>query len=141
MGEQQLEALYVRDPRYSGESKWYFWRLGNFAVVGIVSVSATPLKVWSYVGITFAMLSFLYGSYLFLRTVLFGIDVPGYASLMVAVLFLGGVQMVSLGILGEYLGRVYEDVKDRPLYLVRDTYGVEQRPVDSRKDPNGEISR
>ena len=141
VGYRQAEVLYDRDPRYSGETKWNYWRLWNFAVDGIVSFSATPLKVWSYVGITFAMLSFLYGSYLFLRTVFFGIDVPGYASLMVAVLFLGGVQMVSLGILGEYLGRVYEEVKGRPLYLVRDTYGVEQRPVDSRKDPNGEISR
>ncbi|MEM6599249.1 MAG: glycosyltransferase family 2 protein [Cyanobacteria bacterium P01_D01_bin.36] len=133
VGYQQIEVLYDRDPRYSGETKWNYWRLWNFAVDGIVSFSATPLKVWSYVGITFAMLSFLYGSYLFLRTVLFGIDVPGYASLMVAVLFLGGVQMVSLGILGEYLGRVYEEVKGRPLYLVRDAYGVEPRPVETRK--------
>ncbi|MEO1622211.1 MAG: glycosyltransferase family 2 protein [Cyanobacteria bacterium J06632_3] len=128
VGYRQIEVLYDRDPRYSGETKWNYWRLWNFAVDGIVSFSATPLKVWSYVGITFAILSFLYGSYLFWRTIFFGIDVPGYASLMVAVLFLGGVQMVSLGILGEYLGRVYEEVKGRPLYLVRDTYGIEQSP-------------
>ena len=134
VGYRQVEVLYDRDPRYSGETKWNYWRLWNFAVDGIVSFSATPLKVWSYIGITFAILSFLYGSYLFLRTVFFGIDLPGYASLMVAVLFLGGVQMVSLGILGEYLGRVYEEVKGRPLYLVRDTYGIEPRPMEERKD-------
>ncbi|MEL7332327.1 MAG: glycosyltransferase family 2 protein, partial [Cyanobacteria bacterium J06560_2] len=121
VGYRQTEVLYDRDPRYSGETKWNYWRLWNFAVDGIASFSIAPLRVWSYVGIAFAVLSFLYGSYLFLRTIVFGIDVPGYASLMVAVLFLGGVQMVSLGILGEYLGRVYEEVKGRPLYLVRDT--------------------
>ncbi|MEL6937682.1 MAG: glycosyltransferase family 2 protein [Cyanobacteria bacterium J06598_1] len=125
VGYRQTEVLYDRDPRYSGETKWNYWRLWNFAVDGIASFSIAPLRVWSYVGIAFAVLSFLYGSYLFLRTIVFGIDVPGYASLMVAVLFLGGVQMVSLGILGEYLGRVYEEVKGRPLYLVRDTYGAE----------------
>lgn len=129
VGYRQTEILYDRDPRHSGETKWNYWRLWNFAVDGIVSFSIAPLKIWSYVGITFAVLAFLYGSYLFFRTVFFGIDVPGYASLMVAVLFLGGVQMVSLGILGEYLGRVYEEVKGRPLYLVRDTYGTQLQPV------------
>lgn len=127
VGYRQTEVLYDRDARYSGETKWNYWRLWNFALDGIVSFSVAPLRVWSYVGISFAILSFLYGSYLFLRTVIFGIDVPGYASLMVAVLFLGGVQMVSLGILGEYLGRVYEEVKGRPLYLVRDTVGVNEK--------------
>ncbi len=125
VGYRQSEVLYDRDPRHSGQTKWNYWRLWNFAVDGIVSFSVAPLRVWSYVGIVFAIASFLYGSFLLLRTILLGIDVPGYASLMVAVLFLGGVQMVSLGILGEYLGRVYEEVKGRPLYLVRDTYGVE----------------
>jgi len=130
VGYRQTEVLYDRDPRHSGQTKWNYWRLWNFAVDGIVSFSIAPLRIWSYVGIVLAIISFLYGSFLFFRTILLGIDVPGYASLMVAVLFLGGVQMVSLGILGEYLGRVYEEVKGRPLYLVRDTYGVEQPSVD-----------
>ncbi|MEN8446041.1 MAG: hypothetical protein ABG776_13620, partial [Cyanobacteria bacterium J06555_13] len=111
-------------PRYSGETKWNYWRLWNFAIDGIVSFSVAPLRVWSYVGIGFASISFLYGSYLLVRTLVSGNDVPGYASLMVGMLFLGGVQMMSLGVLGEYLGRVYEEVKGRPLYLVRDTFGV-----------------
>jgi glycosyltransferase involved in cell wall biosynthesis len=124
VGYRQAEVMYDREPRYSGETKWNYWRLWNFAIDGIASFSLAPLRIWSYVGIVFAVLSFLYGSFLLLRTLLLGIDVPGYASLMVAILFLGGVQMVSLGVLGEYLGRVYEEVKGRPLYLVRDTYGV-----------------
>ncbi len=129
VGYRQVEVMYDREPRYSGETKWNYWRLWNFAIDGIASFSLAPLRMWSYVGIGFAVLSFLYGSFLFLRTLISGTDVPGYASLMVAVLFLGGVQMVSLGILGEYLGRVYEEVKGRPLYLVRDAYGVKKAPI------------
>ncbi|MGC1310579.1 MAG: glycosyltransferase family 2 protein [Phormidesmis sp.] len=124
VGYRQAEVVYDRQPRHSGETKWNYWRLWNFAIDGIASFSIAPLRIWSYVGVAFAVISFLYGSFLLLRTLVSGIDVPGYASLMVAVLFLGGVQMVSLGILGEYLGRVYEEVKGRPLYLVRDTLGV-----------------
>ncbi|MEM6450254.1 MAG: glycosyltransferase family 2 protein [Cyanobacteria bacterium P01_D01_bin.105] len=126
VGYRQTAVLYDREPRYSGETKWNYWRLWNFAIDGIVSFSIAPLRIWSYVGITFATLSFLYGSFLLIRTLLSGIDVPGYASLMVALLFIGGVQMMSLGVLGEYLGRVYEEVKGRPLYLVRDVYGVNE---------------
>ncbi len=129
VGYRQAEVMYDREPRHSGQTKWNYWRLWNFAIDGIASFSLAPLRMWSYVGIGFAVLSFLYGSFLLLRTLVLGIDVPGYASLMVAVLFLGGVQMVSLGILGEYLGRVYEEVKGRPLYLVRDTYGAEKVPL------------
>ncbi len=124
VGYRQAEVVYDRAPRYSGETKWNYWRLWNFAIDGIVSFSVAPLRIWSYVGIVFASISLLYGSFLLVRTLLSGNDVPGYASLMVAVLFLGGVQMMSLGVLGEYLGRVYEEVKGRPLYLVRDAYGI-----------------
>lgn len=132
VGYRQAEVLYDREPRYSGQTKWNYWRLWNFAIDGIASFSLAPLRVWSYIGIVFALLSFLYGTFLFLRTLWYGIDVPGYASLMVAVLFLGGVQMVSLGILGEYLGRVYEEVKGRPLYLVRDTFGIGELAIEAQ---------
>ncbi len=131
VGYRQAEVLYDREPRYSGDTKWNYWRLWNFAIDGIVSFSVAPLRIWSYVGITFALISFLYGSFLLIRTLISGNDVPGYASLMVAILFLGGVQMMSLGVLGEYLGRVYEEVKGRPLYLVRDAYGVGHPPKNS----------
>ena len=136
VGYRQTEVCYDRDARHSGQTKWNYWRLWNFAIDGITSFSLAPLRVWSYLGISFALLSIFYGVFLFLRTLISGNDVPGYASLMVAILFLGGVQMIVLGILGEYLGRVYEEVKGRPLYLVRDTAGIAQTTAVNRADVN-----
>ncbi|MCU0537253.1 MAG: glycosyltransferase family 2 protein [Hydrococcus sp. Prado102] len=127
VGYRQTAIEYDRDPRYQGTTKWNYWKLWNFALEGITSFSFVPLKIWSYVGIVISLVSFFYASFLVIRTLLFGIDVPGYASIMVAVLFLGGVQMVSLGFIGEYLGRVYDEVKQRPLYLVRDCYGFDSQ--------------
>jgi glycosyltransferase involved in cell wall biosynthesis len=125
VGFKQTSILYDRPSRYKGETTWNYWRLWNFALDGITSFSFIPLKVWSYIGLLVAIPAFFYASFLVIRTVLFGVDLPGYASIMVAVLFLGGVQLVSLGVLGEYLGRVYEEVKGRPLYLVRESYGFD----------------
>lgn len=125
VGFRQTSILFDRDQRFRGHSSWNYWRLWNFAVDGITSFSLLPLKVWSYIGIGLSLLAFLYATFLVIRTLIVGADMPGYASLMVAVLFLGGVQLITLGILGEYLGRVYEEVKSRPLYLVRDQYGFE----------------
>ncbi|MFB8791349.1 MAG: glycosyltransferase family 2 protein [Potamolinea sp.] len=125
VGFKQTSIYFDRPSRYQGESTWNYWRLWNFALDGITSFSFIPLKVWSYLGVLVAIPSFFYASFLVLRTLIFGIDLPGYASIMVAILFLGGVQLVSLGVIGEYLGRVYEEVKRRPLYLVRDAYGFD----------------
>lgn len=122
VGHKQTFITYDRDPRHSGNTKWNYWKLWNFAIDGIVSFSSTPLRVWSYLGLGISAISFVYASFLVIRTLILGIDLPGYASLMVAILFLGGIQLVSLGIIGEYLGRVYEEVKQRPLYLVRKFY-------------------
>lgn len=127
VGYRQTFIIYDRDARHSGDTKWNYWKLWNFAIDGIVSFSSTPLRVWAYLGVIISIISFIYASFLVLRTLVLGIDVPGYASLMVAILFLGGVQLVSLGIIGEYLGRVYEEVKQRPLYLVREFYGGETK--------------
>lgn len=127
VGYKQTSILFDREPRYQGQTKWNYWKLWNFAIDGITSFSFLPLKVWTYVGLIIALVSLVYASFLILRTIIFGIDVPGYASLMVAVLFLGGIQLLTLGIIGEYIGRVYEEVKGRPLYLVRDCYGFENR--------------
>ncbi len=126
VGYRQTSVLFDREPRIQGTSKWNYWKLWNFALDGIISFSLVPLKVWSYLGLVISILSMLYAVYLVLRTIFMGIDVPGYASLMVAILFLGGVQLISLGVIGEYLGRVYEEVKARPLYLVRDVYGLDK---------------
>lgn len=139
VGFKQTSIYYDRPSRYKGETTWNYWRLWNFALDGITSFSFIPLKVWSYIGLLVAIPAFFYASFLVLRTVLFGIDLPGYASLMVAVLFLGGVQLVSLGVLGEYLGRVYEEVKGRPLYLVREAYGFNTiYPIRGKARPSAE---
>jgi len=127
VGYKQTSILFDREPRYQGQTKWNYWKLWDFAIDGITSFSFLPLKVWTYVGLIIALVSLVYASFLILRTIILGIDVPGYASLMVAILFLGGIQLLTLGIIGEYIGRVYEEVKGRPLYLVRDCYGFENR--------------
>jgi polyisoprenyl-phosphate glycosyltransferase len=126
VGFTQATVYYERHPRFAGKTKWNYWRLWNFALDGITSFSSMPLKIWSYIGLLLALLSLSYASFLIARTAIYGRDVPGYASIMVAVLFLGGIQLITLGVIGEYLGRVYEEVKRRPLYIIRDSYGIEK---------------
>lgn len=125
VGFKQTSIFFERPERYRGTTKWNYWRLWNFALDGITSFSFLPLKIWSYIGLLASAISLIYALYLVIRTLIFGIDVPGYASLMVAVLFIGGVQLISLGVIGEYLGRLYQEVKGRPLYLVRECYGFD----------------
>lgn len=141
VGYKQTTVMFDRQPRLKGATKWNYWRLWNFALDGIASFSFLPLKVWGYVGLTISSFSLLYAVYLVLRTLIYGIDVAGYPSLMVAVLFLGGIQLLTLGIIGEYLGRVYEEVKGRPLYLVRESYGFDrarstERAIEPSKEEN-----
>jgi polyisoprenyl-phosphate glycosyltransferase len=127
VGFKSTYILFERQPRYQGNTKWNYWKLWNFALDGITSFSLLPLKIWTYIGLIISLLSLFYASFLVIRTIFLGIDVPGYASLMVAILFLGGIQLITLGIIGEYLGRVYEEIKGRPLYLVRDLYGLDKQ--------------
>ena len=112
--------------RHSGTSKWSYWRLWNLALEGITSFSNIPLEIWGYVGSAISVLAFLYGGLLAGRAIFFGADVPGYTSLMVSILFLGGVQLIGIGVLGQYLGRVYDEVKQRPVYVVRKIYEGEE---------------
>lgn len=127
VGFKQTAIIFERQPRFQGKTSWNYWKLWNFALDGILSFTLIPLKVWSYIGLVISLISLLYASFLVIRTIILGIDIPGYASIMVAVLFLGGIQLISLGIIGEYLGRIYEEVKQRPLYLVRDCYGFDNK--------------
>jgi polyisoprenyl-phosphate glycosyltransferase len=113
---------YVREPRACGKTKFSFWKLWNFAIDGFVSFSSFPLRVWSYIGAAISLVSLVYAAYLVVRTLFFGRDVPGYPSLMVAILFMGGVQLISLGVIGEYLSRIYGETKRRPLYITRTVY-------------------
>jgi glycosyltransferase involved in cell wall biosynthesis len=126
VGFKQIAITFDRHPRHAGETKWNYWRLWNFALDAITSFSSLPLKIWSYLGLAISLFAFLFALFLAGLKIIRGIDLPGYASLMVAVLFFGGVQLISLGIIGEYLGRMYNEVKGRPLYLVRDSWGFEE---------------
>jgi polyisoprenyl-phosphate glycosyltransferase len=109
---------YDRAPRHAGRSKWNYWRLWNFAIEGITSFTVMPLKIATYLGLAVAVFAAIFGVQLVLRTLIFGNPVAGYPSLMAVILFLGGVQLVTLGVIGEYLGRIFNETKRRPLYLV-----------------------
>lgn len=110
---------YARQVRSAGSSKFSGWKLWNFALEGITSFSTSPLKFWSYLGGVGALVSLAYALFIVIRTVVFGVDLPGYASLLVATIFFGSVQLISVGMLGEYIGRIYMESKRRPLYIVR----------------------
>jgi glycosyltransferase involved in cell wall biosynthesis len=127
VGFKQTALMFDREPRHTGASKWSYWRLWNFALDAITSFSSLPLRVWSYVGFVIALFSFLYAVFLAGLKIIRGVDVPGYISLMVVVLFFGGVQLITLGIIGEYMARMYNEVKGRPLYLVRDAWGFDDK--------------
>ena len=113
---------YVREKREAGQSSFNGWKLWNFALDGITSFSTLPLRIWLYIGALVSFLSFLYGSFIILKTLIFGVDLPGYASLAVIMLFLGGIQLIGIGILGEYIGRIYSESKRRPSYIIECEY-------------------
>lgn len=110
---------FERETRAAGDTKWNYWKLWNLALEGITSFSSLPLRLWFYVGVIVALISFVYAAFIIVLALVHGIDVPGYASLLVVVLFLGGLQLLSLGLLGEYIGRIYTETKGRPLYILR----------------------
>ncbi len=112
-------VLYDRAPRHAGHTKWNYWKLWNFAIEGITSFTVMPLKVATYIGMLIAFFSLIYGVVIVVRTLVFGTTVPGYPSLLVVILFLGGAQLTTLGVIGEYLGRVFNETKQRPIYLVQ----------------------
>lgn len=126
-GFRQAAVEYDRVERSIGTTKFNYWKLWTLALDGITSASTAPLRVWSYVGAMIAFFAMCYAVFITTRTLLFGVVMPGYASIMVSVLFLGGVQLISLGILGEYVGRILTETKQRPLYVVRDTIGIKSK--------------
>lgn len=119
VGFNTVTIPYKRHPRVAGKSKFSGWRLWNFALEGITSFSTVPLKIWTYVGLVGAAFTFGYAGFILIRTLILGVDVPGYASLLVSVLFFGSIQLIGIGILGEYIGRIYMESKQRPVYLIR----------------------
>jgi polyisoprenyl-phosphate glycosyltransferase len=125
-GFRQAAVEYDRARREVGRSKFNYWKLWTLALDGITSTSTLPLRVWSYIGVVIAVLALVYAGFLIVRTTLFGVDVAGYPSMMVATLFLGGVQLISLGVLGEYIGRILIEAKQRPIYVVSRRIGIEE---------------
>lgn len=123
VGFKTTEVRYERPPRQAGETKFNAWRLWNFALEGITSFSHLPLRAASYFGLLVSFFAFLYAIKIVIDTLVYGNPVKGYPSLMVAILFFAGVQLVAIGIIGEYLGRLYEESKQRPVYLIRKRYG------------------
>jgi glycosyltransferase involved in cell wall biosynthesis len=120
VGFPQVSITYERQPRIAGRTKFNYWRLWNFALEGITGFSTAPLRVATYLGLGTALVSFAYGVWVVVRTLLWGDPVQGWPTMMVVVLFLGGVQLMALGVIGEYLGRLYLESKQRPLYLVQE---------------------
>jgi glycosyltransferase involved in cell wall biosynthesis len=118
VGFPSKAITYDRAARHAGVTKWNYWKLWNFAIEGITSFTVMPLKIASYLGLAVSLLAALFILQLVIRTILFGNEVAGYPSLMAVVLFLGGTQLLTLGVIGEYLGRVFNETKRRPLYLV-----------------------
>ncbi len=110
---------YTRKKRVAGDSKFNTWKLWNFALEGITSFSTLPLRIWTYIGSLLAFFSGCLGVYFLFRTLFFGSDVPGYPSIITTILFLGGVQLIGIGVLGEYIGRIYMETKQRPRYILK----------------------
>ena len=122
-GYKSTTIEYQRTVRDSGKTRFSGWNLWNLALEGITSFSTAPLRIWSYIGATIALLTLIYGSIIITKTLIHGTDVPGYASILVAILFLGGLQLVGIGVLGEYIGRIYMESKQRPTYVISKIYG------------------
>jgi polyisoprenyl-phosphate glycosyltransferase len=123
VGFATQKVEYDRPSRAKGETKWNYIKLFRFAIDGILSFSSWPLRIWTIIGLSVASVSFMYGLWLVIRTVFFGVDVKGYPSLIVSVLFMGSLNLSGIGMLGEYLARVYNETKRRPLYITKDKFG------------------
>jgi len=126
IGFRQTAIRYQRDPRHAGDTKWNYWRLSQLAIEGITSFSNAPLRLATWIGLASAVVAFVYAIWVFAKALLFGDPVRGYPTLMVVILFLGGVQLLALGVIGEYLGRNYAESKQRPLYFIEERLGGER---------------
>jgi glycosyltransferase involved in cell wall biosynthesis len=126
VGFRQIGVPYTQEERLYGQSKWGTMKLLSFAFDGLIAFSDYPLRIWALVGSVISGFAFLYIVVRLVKTLVYGIDVPGYESIIVTILFLGGVQLITLGIIGHYLGRVFNEVKGRPLFIVRSRIGGDE---------------
>ena len=132
MGFRSIGVPFTVPPREVGSSRWRPRQLLHFAIDGIASFTTIPLRVWSYLGLFISLFAFGYAVAMLYEALVYGVSVPGFPTLIISVLFFSGVQLISLGVIGEYLGRVYEEVKGRPLFLVAEEVGLEARPAEPR---------
>ncbi len=123
-GFKTTHIYFERPQRTKGKTSWNYWKLWQFALDGIFSFSTLPLKIWTYIGSLISLLALAYSAFLIVRTLVMGADVPGYASLMVTILFIGGIQLISLGVIGEYVARIYKETKNRPVYVIEELIGL-----------------
>ena len=122
VGYKTTTVEYKREKREAGTSNFNGWKLWNFAIDGITSFSTLPLRVWTYLGFIISFLSFIYGTVIVIKTLILGVDLPGYASILASILFLGGIQLIGIGVLGEYIGRIYIESKKRPTYIIESEF-------------------
>jgi glycosyltransferase involved in cell wall biosynthesis len=127
IGFKKKEITYDRDPRIAGETKWNYLKLVNLAIDGITSFTTAPLRIASVLGTFVSFAAFIYIIYLVIRTTMHGSDIAGYPSMMAVILFLGGVQLLSLGVIGEYIGRIFNETKQRPLYFVEEYHAHDHK--------------
>ncbi|PCI56888.1 MAG: glycosyl transferase family 2 [Alphaproteobacteria bacterium] len=126
IGFKQVAFEYNREARVAGNTKWGYWKLWNLAMEGIAGFSTTPLRVASFCGLIISIASFMFGGFIIFRTMFFGVNIEGWASLSVMILFLSGIQLLSIGILGEYIGRIFGEAKKRPLYFIDTTHKMDK---------------
>jgi len=134
VGGRTEVVMYARAERIAGKSKFNGWKLWNLALEGITSFSTFPLRIWTYIGLVVAMFSFTYGFWMILDKVIWGNSVRGYASLITSILFLGGIQLIGIGVLGEYIGRIYIEAKKRPRYILKKQIITRRQETKEDKD-------
>jgi polyisoprenyl-phosphate glycosyltransferase len=133
IGFESVDLPFERPERVTGTTKWRYRALWRFALDGLLASTTKPLRIWSYFGLAIGASAILYGAFVVARTLIFGVDVPGYASLLTVMLFLGGLNLLSLGIMGEYIGRISNEVRERPLFVVRESVGLDEEPGRSER--------
>lgn len=138
VGYRNVDVEYERPARLHGETKWSYRRLIRFALDGLIASTTAPLRIWSVAGLLIGLCAFIYAGFLVVRTMIWGADTPGYASTMVVILLLGGLNLLSLGIMGEYVGRISQEVRGRPLYVVRDVHGI---PSSEKRRPRARVRK
>jgi len=139
VGFPQKAVVYKRHARFAGTTKWNYWKLWNLAIEGITSFTIIPLKLATYIGFLIALLAFGFGIFIIIKALFFGEEVRGFPTIMTVMLLLGGVQLIVLGLIGEYLGRIFNETKQRPLYVLESVAWSEAAKQSAEGPPPNEL--